>query len=103
MVALTDRIGWPSGIVQEFQPVPARQFLTVVKPTSQWADPRMTEDGFQAEWIGRRGANCRLEVSTNLVNWTPLTTVQIAEPSARVTEPKTAGTKPRFHRAAGPR
>jgi hypothetical protein len=58
------RIEWPSGIVQEFTDVAARQILTVTEPA------RLIPQGagaFQIQcWLGQTFA---VEMSTDLITW----------------------------------
>jgi hypothetical protein len=48
--------------------------LTVVSPPVTLASPRMTASGFSIQVPGVAGANCVIEASTNLTDWTPLFT-----------------------------
>jgi formylglycine-generating enzyme required for sulfatase activity len=64
------RIEWPSGLVQELKDVAANQLLTVTEP------PRLIPQGigkFQIQcWINQ---SFDVQGSTDLVTWTPVTTV----------------------------
>jgi hypothetical protein len=73
------RIEWPSGSVQEFSDVPARQHLTIREPAELRA-LGISQAEFQ---FATAGANqkLRLETSTNLVNWS-VTLLQ--DPTTRV-------------------
>ena len=64
------RIEWTSGIVQEIQNVPVRQYLTVTEPPML----RMSRAGeLQVQcW---QGMVHRIERSSDLLNWTPLATM----------------------------
>jgi hypothetical protein len=69
------RIEWPSGIVQEFRNVAAKQFLTVTEPARLLAAP---SDGMpQFTLQGGRAMQYEIQVSTNLNTWALLNTIMI--------------------------
>jgi hypothetical protein len=64
------RIEWPSGIVQEFINIAARQFLTVKEPSKLAADFQPQSGEFHVALTGGKGLIYVLESSTNLASWT---------------------------------
>jgi len=96
--AETVRIEWPSGTVQEFPKVPAKQFLTVVEP------PRLLVGSQAFQVRGGRYFRYPIEASTNLVDWLPLTTVTVtnSDGTARFADPNSASFSHRFYRAVSP-
>jgi hypothetical protein len=91
------RIQWPSGIVQELRDVAVGQYLTVTEP-ARLAMARPAELGIQC-WLGMQ---FRVEASSDLVNWTPLTTVTNVTGTPVYTDPGAASQRQRFYRAVGP-
>ena len=93
------RIEWPSGIVQEFQKVPAKQTLTVTEP------PRLTAsvaNGIPQFMLkGGRGLRYYVEGSSSLTNWTLLGTVIVTNISGfiSITDADPSGSGQRFYRA----
>ncbi len=70
-VAELVRVEWPSGIVEEFANVPARQILTIVEPSlkgSLGADAK-----FHLSMTMSTNRVYQLQASTDLVTWTTLT------------------------------
>jgi hypothetical protein len=66
----TLRIEWPSGIVQELKEVVANQILTVSEPARLIAQ---RSGGFEIKsWVNQ---SFEVQVSTDLVDWTTVTTV----------------------------
>ena len=89
------RIEWTSGIVQELTNVPVKQYLTVTEPTRlQMAQPGQLQ--IQC-W---KGMSCSIEGSSNLVNWTPLTTVTNTNLAGKLrwTDPAAGTQSTRFYR-----
>jgi hypothetical protein len=93
------RIEWPSGSVQEFHDIAARQFLTVTEPSrlvsaSTNGTPR---------FILRGGRNMKYDIQTsaNLAAWSPLFSVTITnlDGTAQIMDTNSPGTGPRFYRA----
>lgn len=72
----TLRIEWPSGIVQEFHDVAAKQTLTMVEQTTL-AIERRGEGDLDVILSGPRQQRYRLEASTNLTHWTTATSLTI--------------------------
>ena len=65
------RIEWPSGIVEEFANVSARQILTIVEPSLKGA---LAQDGkFHVAMTMSTNRVYQLQASTDLLNWTTLT------------------------------
>ena len=71
----TLRIEWPSGTVQEFPNVAARQYLTVTEP-SRLVDPTMAQPQ-QLTLEGGLNMRYDIQTSTNLADWSLLATLTI--------------------------
>jgi hypothetical protein len=99
MNADTVRIEWPSGTVQELHNVAAKQILTVTEPPKL----QITRAG-QVQIRCWQGMQPRIEVSTNLVNWSSLATLTVTNiTGTTVVEDTNAATSPRrFYRAVLP-
>ena len=79
----TLRVEWPSGIVQEFHNVSAKQTLTIVERT----DLTITSSGsgkLEVKLHGPRQQNYRIESSTNLTTWSPVASLIITNADATV-------------------
>jgi hypothetical protein len=64
------RIEWPSGIVQEFEDVAVNQIVKVIEPARLVPQ---SKGRFQIQcWIGQ---SFEVQASTDLIHWTPVTTV----------------------------
>ncbi|MBI2947529.1 MAG: CRTAC1 family protein, partial [Verrucomicrobia bacterium] len=77
-VAETIRVEWPSGTVQEFHNVPAKQILTITEPPKLVAEgfSRIGDRvGFQFHLIGAVGRRYRVEISSNLRDWQTWATI----------------------------
>ena len=94
----TVRIEWPSGIVQELEDVRAKQFLTVVEPAVQITKPQSGAEGFQMTLVARKGTEQSIEVTSGLVNWTPLATVTNLDRTAKFLDPYAHALPQRFYR-----
>jgi hypothetical protein len=70
------RIEWPSGIVQEFHNVAVKQSLTIVEHTTLAIENR-NQDEFNLILQGPRQQRYRVEASTNLTAWSPVTSLTI--------------------------
>jgi hypothetical protein len=89
------RIEWPSGTVQELRNVAAKQSLTLTEPPRLQA--AVADGQLQlalTAWPGQRFA---LESSTNLIDWTPFTTVTNTSRTATLAD--TPDSPQRFYRA----
>ena len=87
------RIEWPSGIVQELRDVPTKQFLTVTEPA------RLQAVGQGALRIQSwRGMAFEGQASTDLDQWSPLTTVTNLTDTLEFTDPDAANHLRRFYR-----
>jgi len=71
----TLRIEWPSGAVQEFHDVAAKQFLTITEPPRLQALGRLADGSFQLSLTGGLGFAYDLQRSTDLAQWTLWTTL----------------------------
>jgi hypothetical protein len=89
----TLRIEWPSGIVQELHDVAAKQFLTVTEPA------RLQALGAGVLRIQSwKGMSFEVQASTDLNQWSPLTTVTNLTGTLEFTEPNVANDFRRFYR-----
>ena len=93
------RVEWPSGIVQEFHGVPARQIMTVEEPARLSAT--LTNAAPQFALKGGRGLQYQIESSTNLMTWSNIGTVTISNLNgmANIVEITTSGSDYKFYRA----
>jgi hypothetical protein len=98
----TVRVEWPSKKVQELNHIAADQFLTVVEPGGR---PRLSilipPEGLQFKVAGEVGASYRIDRSSDLKMWQPLTTVTItsADGVAAFTDTADAIQAKQFYRA----
>jgi hypothetical protein len=89
----TLRIEWPSGIVQELHDVAAKQFLMVAEPA------RLQALGAGALRIQSwKGMRFDVQASTDLSQWSPLTTVTNLTGTLEFTDPNVANDFRRFYR-----
>jgi hypothetical protein len=89
----TVRIEWPSGIVQELHGVAPRQFLPVQEPA------RLQALGAGALRIQSwKGMAFEVQVSSDLDQWSPLTTVTNLTGTLDFTDPNTVNHLRRFYR-----
>jgi hypothetical protein len=93
------RIEWPSGIVQEFQKVPAKQTLTVTEPPRLSASVANGIPQFMLK--GGRGFRYDVEASENLRTWTPLGTLTNTNfrSGVSIRDSDSSGSSHRFYRA----
>jgi hypothetical protein len=94
----TLRIEWPSGIVQEFHDVAAKQFLTITEPPRLQALGRLADGSFQLSLTGGLGFAYDLQRSTDLAQWTLWTTLTNTSRTTTITENETSLSQ-RFYRA----
>jgi hypothetical protein len=98
----TVRVEWPSKKVQELKGVATDQFLTITEPGGQ---PRLSivvqPEGLQFKLVGDLGTSYRIERSSDLTTWQPLTTVTItsADGAAAFSDTAAAAQARRFYRA----
>jgi hypothetical protein len=87
------RIEWPSGTVQELRDIAANQFLTVTEP----AQLQVSGPGeFRVQsW---KGMAFEVQASTNLIQWSPMTTVTNLTGTLEFTDPDAANHLQRFYR-----
>lgn len=92
----TLRIEWPSRIVQELRDVPTKQFLTLTEP------PRLkaasTEGQLRLTLPGGKGLTYEVQSSTDLIGWTPLTTLTNLSGTLEYGEPVPPAQPRRFFR-----
>jgi len=91
------RIEWPSGIVQELRDVPAKQTLTVTEPARLQA---VGPGAFRIQsW---KGQTFEVQMSTDLGQWSPLTTVTNLTGTLDYTDVAAPSLMQRFYRVAQP-
>jgi enediyne biosynthesis protein E4 len=97
--AETVRIEWPSGTVQEFRDVAAKQFLTVTEPARLVAAHSNGVPKFTLQ--GGRNLQYDVQWSTNLTAWSLLSTVTITNfnGTALITDTNMPSSDYRFYRA----
>ncbi len=93
----TLRIEWPSGTVQEFSNVAANQFLTVTEPPRLGATS--ASGTFQLVLNGGVGFNCRIEASTNLLDWETWLDLTTTNRTMILTDSTNSQLPQRFYRA----
>ena len=79
----TLRFEWPSGIVQELHNVPGQQTLTVVERTDLAIAANGTGE-FDLMLKGPRHQRYRVDVSTNLLNWSSSTLLTVTNADGTV-------------------
>jgi len=87
------RIEWPSGTLQELENVTSKQFLTVI----ELARLQVSGPGtFRVQsW---KGMAFEVQASTNLAQWSPVTTVTNLTGTLEFTDPDAANDLRRFYR-----
>ncbi len=95
------RIEWPSGIVQEFHNVSAKQILTVTEPPRLELSVRLLTGMVEFKVRGWTGFKYEIEASSNLTTWQPLGTVTNITGALRVADVD-AGASHRFYRLVVP-
>ena len=95
----TLHIEWPSGTVQEFQNVAAKQFLTITEPSRLMPTP--SNDSPQFTLRGGRNMRYEIETSTNLTAWSLFGTLTITNlnGTALITDTNALSSERRFYRA----
>jgi hypothetical protein len=94
------RIEWPSGIVQEFPNIAAKQFLTFVEPPRLQPLRRLADGSFQLAVTGGVGFTYDLQTSTNLTQWVLWTTLTNTQRMMIITDTNAVTAPHRFYRAA---
>jgi hypothetical protein len=95
----TLRVEWPSGTIQEFQNVAAKQILTITEPPRLKAD--LTNDVPLFSLKGGRFFQYGIDVSTDLSNWSSIGTVTITNFNGivQIADTNTPGAEAKFYRA----
>jgi enediyne biosynthesis protein E4 len=95
----TLRIEWPSGTVQEFQNVAARQILTYIEPPRLLATTTGSVPQFSLK--GGRGLNYEVDSSPDLLAWSPIGTLTITNMNgiAQIVDTNPPALDQRFYRA----
>jgi hypothetical protein len=96
-ITLGSNCGWVDGLVLAPAPV------TVVTNPFELGPARMLPDGrFELSVIGTPGASCRILVTTNLIDWTEMSTVVATGAVTRITDDVAPAFSARFYRAITP-
>jgi ASPIC and UnbV/FG-GAP-like repeat len=96
----TLRIEWPSGIVQEFHDVAAKQFLTITEPPRLQATVQSSDGSVQLALTGGLGFAYDLQRSIDLAQWTLWTTLTNTSRTMTITETNQTHFLPKsFYRA----
>jgi enediyne biosynthesis protein E4 len=97
----TLRIEWPSGTVQDFQNVGARQYLTVTEPSRLLPATASADHPQPFTLDGGRNMRYDIQTSTNLTDWLLLETVTITnlDGKALITDTNAQSSDHRFYRA----
>jgi ASPIC/UnbV protein/VCBS repeat protein len=98
----TVRIEWPSGTVQELHNLAAKQFLTISEPPRLNALRSSANDPFQTQLSCWAGFDFAVETSSNLIEWTPWTTVTTTNRTTRIDDPAGTSQAQRFYRVVAP-
>jgi hypothetical protein len=95
----TLRIEWPSGTVQEFANVAAKQYLTIAEPSRLVATSSNGIPQFTLQ--GGRNMQYDIQTSTNLTAWSLLDTLTItsADGTALITDTNALVSEQRYYRA----
>ena len=96
------RIEWPSGTVQEFENVAAKQSLTYTEPSRLLTTSTGGVPQFSLK--GGRGFQYAIDSSPDLVTWSPIGTLTITNLNgiAQIVDPNPPASDQRFYRAASP-
>ena len=91
------RIEWPSGRVQEFRDVPAKQILEI-------SEPVRLETGLKGSvrFKSWNGMHFKLQSSTNLIDWIERQEIVTSEGFGQYTDPETNQSESRFYRVVSP-
>jgi hypothetical protein len=73
--------------------------LTVVVPAATCVLPQMTTNGFSFQLLGPPDASYIVEASSNLTDWTPISTNAAPTGSVSFTDPTATNNSSRFYRA----
>ncbi|MBI4326455.1 MAG: CRTAC1 family protein [Chloroflexi bacterium] len=94
----TVRVEWPSGTIQEFRNVSAKQIMNITEPPR--LSPGLATGAPQITLKGGRGFRYRLEVSEDLRAWSPLGDFTVTNVSGTVsfTDAGLPGSVQRFYR-----
>jgi hypothetical protein len=95
----TLRIEWPSGTIQEFQDVPAKQYLTAFEPASLTSPTSTTPT--QLSLHGGRNLQYDIQLSTDLKTWSAFTNITITNLSGAtlITDTNDSPSNSRYYRA----
>src|ERR1043165_3109528 len=74
-IALSLRVRWPSGIVQELANIAANQRLYLREPSQFHLNARIDQSTFKAEFQGSPRSTYAIEFSEDFVTWTVLTSL----------------------------
>ena len=94
----TLRIEWPSGIVQELKNVAADQILTVNEPTRLEPHLLISDEIVELKVKSWTGLVHQIEASSDLVDWTHITTLTNLTGSLRFSDPGAKNSLKRYYR-----
>jgi hypothetical protein len=97
--AVTVRVEWPSGIVQELTDVAADQSLTVVEPARIWLACTIVPAGIQVRCHGLAQVAYELQVSDDLKTWGFVGTMTSPTGTSEHLIPRTSASGASFYRA----
>jgi hypothetical protein len=92
----TLRIEWPSGVVQEFTDVAAKQFLTIWEPPAL-RGAMLADGSCQLNITAEPNRAWQIQASTDLKTWQALTTVTPATAVSQYTDANAVGMACRFY------
>jgi hypothetical protein len=95
----TLRIEWPSGTVQEFHDVAAKQLLTITEPPRLQALGPLADGSFQFSLTSGFGFAYDLQRSTDLAQWTLWMTLTNTNRTMTITDSNETNLSQRFYRA----
>ena len=93
------RIEWPSGTVQEFPNVAAKQILTITEPPRLKAGALLPDGSFQLSLTGGIGFKYDLETSSDLSAWMLWTTLTNSSRTMTFTDTRVTNVAQHFYRA----
>lgn len=95
------RIEWPSGVVQEFTDVAAKQFLTIWEPPAL-RGAMLADGSCQLTITAEPNRAWQIQASTDLKTWQALTTVTPATAVSQYTDANAVGMACRFYSVVAP-
>jgi hypothetical protein len=93
------RIEWPSGAVQEFHDVAAKNFLTITEPPRLQGSGVLPDGSFGLSLSGGIGFTYDVQRSSDLTQWTTWTTLTNLSRTIKISDPNSGKFSQRFYRA----